>query len=152
MKFKQLMFITAITFGSLYAKAQSSPPNNILAVQLQIIITKIGLPADSAAVYLNDFTKVESAPAGETVYKSNADEVSIAFTRGASGAIGLIKIVMPKSMLSTAEKAIALMGMTHMDTPAPPGYTTYATPKYAAFLNPTMPNETLSLVLVQGGN
>jgi hypothetical protein len=151
MKFKLLLITLIVTVSGVGVKAQSPSPNYLLAGQLTMIIKKIGLPVDSATGYLGDFTKVEKTSPTETVYKSNTDDVFISFEKGESGHTMLIKVFMPKAMLSTAEKAIGLMGMMASGTAAPPGYTAYATPKYAAFLNPALPNGSLSLVMVQGG-
>jgi len=151
MKFKLLLIAVVAAFFSSGVKAQSGTPNYFLAGQVMMIVQKIGMPVDSAAVYLKDFTKVENTQPTETVYKLNTDEVYISFEKNESGATTVIKIFMPKTMLSTAEKAIVLMGMVASGTAAPRGYTAYATPKYAAFLNPALPNGVLSLVLVQGG-
>ena len=151
MKCKLLLIVIAIMGSGFSSKAQSQSTNYLLASQLQIITEKIGLPVDSAAAFLKDFTKVENTAPGQTVYKSNTDAVFISFEKDENGRTTIIKVFMPKAMLSTAEKAIALMGMIASGTAAPPGYTAYATPKYAAFLNPALPNGVLSLVLVQGG-
>jgi len=151
MKCKLLLIALAIAGGSIAVKAQSQSPNYLLAGQLTMITGKIGLPVDSSAAFLKDFTKVENTASNEVVYKQNTDEVYVSFEKDGNGLTAVIKIFMPKAMLSTAEKVIAMMGMIASGTAAPPGYIAYATPKYAAFLNPSLPNGVLSLVMVQGG-
>jgi hypothetical protein len=73
------------------------------------------------------------------------------FQPGEGANIQVIMCSLPTTSLSTAKKAISMMGMVASGTQAPPGYTAYATPKYAAFLNPELTPGRLSLVLVQGG-
>jgi len=150
MRHKLLFIIIAIAGSSLSLKAQDVP-NYFVASQLTFVINKIGLPVDSAAKYLPDYTRVENTPEKETVFKSNLVDVYISFEKDGSGNISLIKCFMNETMLSTAQKAIAMMGMIASGTAAPPGFTAYATPKYAAFLNPAAPKGYLTVVMVQGG-
>jgi hypothetical protein len=151
MKIKLFLIIAAVAGLCCGAKAQDVP-NYYVAGQLSVIIQKIGLPVDSAAIYLkSDYTKVENTPENQVVYKSNLYDVYISFEKNEGGQIALIKCFMASSMLSTAQKAITLMGMIASGTQAPPGFTAYATPKYAAFLNPQMPEGHLTMVMVQGG-
>jgi hypothetical protein len=151
MKIKLLLITIAIAGSSLSVKAQTDVPNYMVAGELMMIVQKIGLPVDSAVVYLKDYTKVENTQPSETVYKSNLYEIYISFEKSETGQITLIKCFMASSLLSTAQKAIVMMGMIASHTEAPPGYTAFATPKYAAFLNPEIKPGYLSLVMVQGG-
>jgi hypothetical protein len=147
----KLLLIIIVLAGSSFSLRAQDVPNYFVAVQLTTVITKIGLPVDSAAKYLPDYTKVENTPATETVYKSNLVDVYISFEKDAGGNISLIKCFMKEALLSTAQKAIGMMGMISSGTQAPPGFTAYATPKYAAFLNPKAPAGYLTMVMVQGG-
>jgi hypothetical protein len=153
MRTKLLLIIVALAVAGLSAKAQTNDvPDYMLANQLQAIIGKVGLPVDSARVYLRDFKKVAGTKPSEAIFTSNLDDgVSIVFQIDETGNVQVILATMPASFLSTAKKFIGNMGMIASGTAAPPGYTAYATPKYAAFLNPQIKEGTLSLVLVQGG-
>jgi hypothetical protein len=153
MKIKLLITIAAIAACNYGANAQAGKtPDYKLAAQLQIIITKVNMPVDSAAVYLDDFQKLDETKPSETVFKSRlADGVYIIFQKDAAGKIALIVTSMPAVFLTTVQKFIAMMGMVASGTAAPPGYTAYATPKYAAFINPEVKPGILSLVMLQGG-
>ena len=142
-----------ITLSSFSVQAQNDTvPDQMLANQLQAIIVKIGLPVDSASVYIKDFKLVPGTKPSETVYSSRLDSaVYIVFKTDENNHILVILSSMPATFLSTVKKFIANMGMIPSGTEAPPGYTAYATPKYAAFLNPAIKEGTLSLVLLQGG-
>jgi len=136
MKIKLLITIAVIAAGIYNAKAQASKtPDYKLAAQLQIIITKVNMPVDSAAVYLDDFQKMEETKPTETVFKSRlADGVYIIFQKDGAGKVALIVTSMPAGFLTTIQKFIAMMGMVASGTAAPPGYTAYATPRYADFV------------------
>lgn len=151
MKYKLILFVIAIACSRLSANAQADTPNYLLAMQIGMITPKLGMPVDSAARYLNGFTKVAATKPSEAVYKYDLDDVYIVFQKNADGLAQVILCSMSSKLLSTAQKAIVLMGMKASGTQAPPGYTAYATPKYAAFLNPEATKGHLSLVLVQGG-
>jgi len=154
MKAKYLHFLFLI-FTGFTLKAQQSPlmPNYLLANQLSLIIKKIGLPVDSAGIILiatGQFTKAQESNT-EAFYTSQSYDAIINFQKDNAGLITVIICQLPVNMINTAKKAILLMGMIASGTQAPPGYTAYATPKYAAFLNPEEKKGYLSLVLVQGG-
>ncbi len=143
-----------VTTGSNFSvQAQNDTiPDHMLANQLQAIIVKIGLPVDSASVYIKDFKLVPGTKPSETVYSSRLDSaVYIVFKTDENNHILVILTSMPTTFLSTVKKFIANMGMVPSGTEAPAGYTAYANPKYAAFLNPEIKAGTLSLVLLQGG-
>jgi hypothetical protein len=136
------------------SKAQTAEtiPNYKLAGEIMMIHEKAGLPVDSAAVYLKDFERLAEAKPSETVFKSRLDaDTYIIFQKDGNNLVQVIICVFPDTFLTTAQKAIAMMGMVASGTAAPPGFTAYATPKYAAFLNPQVKPGQLSLVLVQGG-
>jgi hypothetical protein len=152
MRLKLLFIIIAITASSFSVQAQNDVPDYMLANQLQAIIEKIGLPVDSASAYIKDFKLVPGTKPSETVYSSRLDSaVFIVFKTDENNHILVILTSMPATFLSTVKKFIANMGMIPSGTEAPPGYTAYATSKYAAFLNPAIKAGTLSLVLLQGG-
>jgi len=153
---KNLFLICIALFGVTTANAQQTNdlPNYMLAGQLSIMITKLGLPVDSAASYLTimgQFKKTQET-ATDVFYSCKEYDTVIDFKKDGSGALQLIICDLPTSMLSTAEKAIVMMGMRATGTAAPPGYTAYATLKYAAFLNPEQRKGYLGLVLVPGGH
>ncbi len=153
MRIKLFLTIIAIAATSFNVQAQTDAvPDYMLANQLQAIIGKIGLPVDSASVYIKDFKLVPGTKPSETVYSSRLDSaVFIVFKTDENNHILVILTTMPTTFLSTVKKFISNMGMIPSGTEAPPGYTAYATPKYAAFLNPEIKAGTLSLVLLQGG-
>jgi hypothetical protein len=153
MGYKLLLVIVAIAASTLNVQAQvNDVPDYKLANELQAVTGKIGLPVDSALVYIKDFKKVEGTVPSEIVLKSRLDDdVSITFKMDENDHILVILSAMPVSFLSTVKKYISSMGMIRSDTEAPPGYTAYATPKYAAFLNPQIKAGFLSLVMMQGG-
>jgi len=150
MRYKLLLIVAVITGSSFTVKAQTDVPNYLLAAQIQIIVGKIGMPVDSAGAYLLGFTKMPKKEGGVRYY-SELYNALIVFQPGEGANIQVIMCLLPTSSLSTAKKAISMMGMVASGTQAPPGYTAYATPKYAAFLNPELTKGQLSLVLVQGG-
>ncbi len=150
----KLLFTFILVFAGIIAKAQQTNdlPNYALAGQISVLVTKLGLPADSAAGYLTvlgQFKKTETT-ATDVFYGCKEYDSVIDFKLNDAGQIQLIICDMPVSMLSTAHKAIVLMGMVATGTAAPPGFTAYATPKYAAFLNPEKRKGYLGLVLVPG--
>ena len=150
-----LVFIAFII--CLTAKAQQQPadlPNYALASQISGIVTKIGLPADSAGSYLTalgQFKKTKET-ATDVFYNWKEYDTTIDLKKDGAGTIQLIMCDIPDSMLSTAQKTIAMMDMVASGTAAPPGFTAYATPKYAAFLNPERRKGYLGLVLLQGAH
>jgi hypothetical protein len=152
----KLLLISMAIIASLSAKAQQTNdlPNYVLASQISIIVTKIGLPVDSAGRYLTalgQFKKTQET-ATDVFYGCKDYDTVIDFKKDDAGTIQLIICDIPDTMLSTAQKAIVMMGMVATGTAAPPGFTAYATPKYAAFLNPEQRKGYLGLVLVQGGH
>jgi len=151
MRYKLLLIVAVIAGSSFSVKAQTDVPNYLFAAQLQILTGKIGLPVDSAAAYMLGFTKMPATKASETGYKSDMYDAEIVFQKDENNKVQVIMCSLPLSSLSTARKAIAMMGMIPTGTQAPPGYTVWATTKYAAFLNPELTKGRLSLVLVQGG-
>ncbi|HWZ02473.1 MAG TPA: hypothetical protein VNX40_02620, partial [Mucilaginibacter sp.] len=136
MKYKLLLILT---IASISVKAQQADlPNYILASQISIMVTKLGMPVDSAASYLTvlgQFKKTQQT-ATDVFYGCKEYDSVFDFQITESGQVKIIICDMPVSMLNTAQKAIVLMGMTATGTAAPPGFTAYATPQYAAFLNP----------------
>jgi len=150
-----LVFIAFI--ACLTAKAQQQTadlPNSVLAGQISIIIKKLGLPADSAGNYLTalgQFKKTQETTT-DVFYNCKEYDATIDLKKDGAGITRLIVCDLPVSMLSTAQKAIAMMGMVASGTAAPPGFTAYATPRYAAFLNPERRKGYLGLVLVEGGH
>lgn len=151
MKFK-LLLILVITGVCANAQQTTDLPNYILASQISVMVTKLGMPVDSAASYLTllgQFKKTQQT-ATDVFYGCNAYDSVFDFQITESGQVKVIICDMPVSMLSTAQKAIVLMGMTATGTAAPPGFTAYATPQYAAFLNPEARKGYLGLVLVPG--
>jgi hypothetical protein len=150
MKYKLLLILT---IASISVKAQQADlPNYILASQISIMVTKLGMPVDSAASYLTvlgQFKKTQQT-ATDVFYGCKEYDSVFDFQITESGQVKIIICDMPVSMLNTAQKAIVLMGMTATGTAAPPGFTAYATPQYAAFLNPEARKGYLGLVLVPG--
>jgi hypothetical protein len=149
MNAKLLLIIIAIAGSSLSVKAQNKDiPDYKLAGQLKNISQKIGLPVDSAAVFLGDFKKIPGTNSSEITYKSRLDDdVYIFFEKDAKGNIKVIKCSMPDAFLSTIKKAISMMGMIATGTEAPAGYTAYATSKCAAILNPQIKKGFLAFVI-----
>jgi len=152
----KVFFICIAFFALTTAKAQQTNdlPNYMLAGQLSIMITKLGMPVDSAASYLTimgQFKKTQET-ATDVFYSCKEYDTVIDFKKDDAGMLQLIICDIPTSMLSTAQKAIVMMGMQATGTAAPPGFTAYATPKYAAFLNPEQRKGYLGLVLVPGGH
>jgi len=153
----KLLFVFTALITCLTAKAQQQSadvPNYVLAGQISIIVTKIGLPVDSAGSYLtilSQFKKTQET-ATDVFYGCKEYDTVFDFKKDDAGIIQLIICDIPKSMFSTAQKAIVMMGMVATGSAAPPGFTAYATPKYAAFLNPEQRKGYLGLVLVQGGH
>lgn len=150
----KLLSIVIIIFSCANAKAQTSNdlPNYAIAAQISGLITKLRLPVDSAAGYLTvlgQFKKTQET-ATDVFYGCQEYNTVIDFKKNESGLIQIIICDMPSSMLATAQKAISMMGMIASGTAAPPGFTAYATPKYAAFLNPEARKGFLGLVLVPG--
>jgi hypothetical protein len=150
----KLISIFIVIIASINAKAQQTTdlPNYMVAGQLSVLVTKLRLPVDSAASYLTvlgQFKKTQET-ATDVFYRSEEYNTVIDFKKNDTGKIQIIICDMPVSMLSTAQKAITMMGMTATGTAAPPGFTAYATTKYAAFLNPEMRKGFLGLVLVPG--
>ena len=148
------VFIAVVTCLTARAQQPAELPNYILASQISIIVTKIGLPVDSAGSYLTvlgQFKKTQET-ATDVFYGCKEYDTVFDFKKDDAGMIQLIICDIPKSMLSTAQKAIVMMGMVATGTAAPPGFTAYATPKYAAFLNPEQRKGYLGLVLVPGGH
>jgi hypothetical protein len=153
MKQKLLCSFIALIF-CLGARSQqtASPPDYLLAGQISVLITKLGLPVDSAGGYLTALGKYKQTQetTADVFYESTDNKVVFDLKKNVSGQIQIIICDMPDSMLSTAQKAINMMGMVATGTAAPPGFTAYATPKYAAFLNPEQRTGFLGLVLVPG--
>ena len=153
MKSKLLFIaITVFAYSSANAQQTTDPPNYILAGQISILVTKLGFPVDSAASYLTvmgQFKKSQET-ATDVFYSSGDYNSVIDFQKNESGLIQIIICEMPTTMLGTAQKAIAMMGMIATGTSAPPGFTAYATTKHAAFLNPEAKKGFLALVLVPG--
>jgi hypothetical protein len=151
---KQLFFTLIAMILGLAAKSQGSAavPNYLLAGQISVLVTKLGLPVDSVGNYLTALGQYRQTQetAADVFYESTDNKVVFDLKKNASGQIQIIICDMPDSMLSTAQKAINLMGMIATGTAAPPGFTAYATPKYAAFLNPEQREGFLGLVLVPG--
>jgi len=151
MKLKLLLILMlAGTCG--YAQQNTDLPNYLLAGQISIMVTKLGMPVDSVAGYLTvigQFKKTQET-ATDVFYGCTAYDSIFDIKKNDAGMVALIICDMPVTMLSTAQKAIVLMGMTATGTAAPPGFTAYATPKYAAFLNPEQRKGYLGLVLVPG--
>jgi hypothetical protein len=154
---KQKLLIICIAYiAATSAKAQTTndPPNYVLAGQISVMVTKLGLPVDSAASYLTvlgQFKKTQET-ATDVFYGCKEYDTVIDFKKDDAGILQLIICDIPDTMLSTAQKAIVMMGMRATGTAAPPGFTAYATPKYAAFLNPEQRKGYLGLVLVPGGH
>ncbi len=150
----RLIFTLIAVISALGAKSQDAAtvPNYLLAGQISMLVTKLGLPVDSAASYLKvagQFRQTQDT--GTDVFYSSTDNtVVFDIKKNDSGQIQIIICDMPASMLATAQKAITMMGMVATGTAAPPGFTAYATPKYAAFLNPEQRKGFLGLVLVPG--
>jgi len=150
----KLIFIVILIFAGISAKGQQSNnlPNYMLAGQISSMVTKLGLPVDTAASYLTVMGQFKKTQENSTdvFYGCQEYNVVIDFKKNDAGQLQLIICDMPVSMLSTAQKAIVMMGMIASGTAAPPGFTAYATPKYAAFLNPEARKGFLGLVLVPG--
>ncbi len=72
MRIKLLLTILAIAGASFRVHAQNDVPDYMLANELQAIIVKIGLPVDSASVYIKDFKLVPGTKPSETVYNSRS--------------------------------------------------------------------------------
>jgi len=150
----RIVFTLIAVILALSAKSQNATtvPNYLLAGQISVLVTKLGLPVDSAASYLTvagQFRQTQDT--GTDVFYSSADNIVVFdIKKNEAGQIQIIICDMPDSMLSTAQKAISMMGMIATGTAAPPGFTAYATPKYAAFLNPEQRKGFLGLVLVPG--
>jgi hypothetical protein len=152
---KSKLIITLIALIScLTARSQPTPqpPDYLLAATISVLITKIGLPVDSAGSYLTALGQYRQTQetAAEIFYESTDNKVVFDMKKNPSGQIQLIICDMPDTMFSTAQKAISMMGMVATGTAAPPGFTAYATTKYAAFLNPEQRQGFLGLVLVPG--
>jgi hypothetical protein len=151
MRYKLLLIVAVMAISSFTVKAQTDVPNYLLAGQIQILTGKTGQHIDSADKYMLSFKKLPQTKAPEIKYTSDMYDALIVFQTDENNKIQVIMCSLPTSSLSTAKKAISMMGMVATGTQAPPGYTAYATPKYAAFLNPELTKGRLSLVLVQGG-
>ncbi len=150
----KLIPVLILIIAGINAKAQQTTavPNYMVAGQISALVTKLRLPVDSAVGYLTvlgQFKKTQETTT-DAFYRSEEYNTVIDFKKDDTGKIQIIICDMPVSMLSTAQKAIAMMGMRATGTAAPPGYTAYATPKYAAFLNPEARKGFLGLVLVPG--
>jgi hypothetical protein len=149
----KLVFTFLAIIAALSAKSQTTAvPNYLIANQISILVTKLGLPVDSAASYLTAMGQFKQTQETSTdvFYGCTGCNVVFDFKKNESGQIQIIICDMPDTMLSTAQKAISIMGMIATGTAAPPGFTAYATPKYAAFLNPEQRAGFLGLVLVPG--
>jgi hypothetical protein len=149
----KFVFTFLVIIAALSAKSQTATvPNYLIANQISILITKLGLPVDSAANYLTATGQFkQTQETGTDVFYGCTDcNVVFDFKKNESGQIQIIICDMPDTMLSTAQKAISIMGMIATGTAAPPGFTAYATPRYAAFLNPEERTGFLGLVLVPG--
>lgn len=150
----KLFFALIGVILALSARSQDAVavPDYLLAGQISMLVTKLGMPVDSAASFLQvagQFRQTQDT--GTDVFYSSADNnVVFDIKKNESGQVQIIICDMPASMLSTAQKAISMMGMIATGTAAPPGFTAYATPKYAAFLNPEQRKGFLGLVLVPG--
>ena len=151
---QKLLFTFVAIISCLTAKSQqtSLPPDYLLAGRISVLVTKLGLPIDSAGGYLTALGQYRQTQetATDVFFESTDNKVVFDVKKNASGQIQIIICDMPDSMLSTAQKAISMMGMIATGTAAPPGFTAYATPKYAAFLNPEQREGFLGLVLVPG--
>ncbi|MGZ3751425.1 MAG: hypothetical protein ACXVB0_08970 [Mucilaginibacter sp.] len=156
MKIKLILIIIAIG-GVISAKAQQADtvPNHLLANQISTMILRLGLPPDSAIsclTYFNQFKKLEGSPSTTDIfYGCQTYDVVFDFKKSEDNHLQLIICDMPVSMMSTAREAIDIMGMIKTNVESAPGFTGYATAKYAAFLNPEVRKGYLELVLVQGG-
>jgi len=146
-----LIVLAALVYSN--AKGQSTDvPNYMLASQISMMVTKLRMPVDSAARYLTlmgQFKKTQET-ATDVFYGCDDYNTVIDFRKNENRELQLIICDMPTTMLSTAQKAIAMMGMIASGTAAPPGFTAYATTKYVAFLNPETRKGFLGLVLVPG--
>lgn len=135
MKLKVFFTIAAIA-GITRAYAQNdAPANELLAMQVSILVDKIGKPVDSAAIYLtavHQFKKTGESDT-DTFYTDDQDGVTVDFKKNESGIMQMFICDMPSAMLNTAKRVIALRGMVATGTAAPPGFTAYATTQYAAF-------------------
>lgn len=152
MKTKLVFIFMAIVSVSARAQQTTALPNYLFAGQVSTLVKKLGLPVDSATIYLassGQFKKTQET-ATDVLYRSEEYNTVIDFKKNAGGQIVLIIFDMPVSMLSTAQKAITMMGMIASGTAAPPGFTAYANIKRAAFLNPDAGQGSLKLVLVSG--
>jgi len=155
MKAKLSLIIAAAAMCSLSSKAQTNVPNYLLASQLRTLTGKIGMPVDSIDTsmldfekYMLGFTKRPQTAARETKYQSDLLDTWISFQTDGSNKVMGINCTMPASSLSTAQKAITLLGMTVNERAAfQPGYIAYSNLTHIAFLNPELTKGHLSLVL-----
>ncbi len=152
MKLKIFLTIAAIAGITRVYAQNDAPANEMLAMQVSIMVDKIGKPVDSAALYLTAVHQFKKSgeSATDAYYTDDADNITVDFKKNDSGVMVMFICDMPSTMLNTAKRVIALRGMVATGTAAPPGYTAYATTQYAAFLNPQTRPGFLGLVLVPG--
>jgi len=147
---KKLIAIVIAAIWILPVFAQTAePPDLNVAAQIGVLVTKIGLPVDSARNDITAFGRFSQIreTGAFTFFQSKDQKVIFGLKKDDAGNIQMIICDMPDIMLSTAKKAISYMEMSLSDAKGPPGYIAYGTSKYTAFLNPEQREGYLELIL-----